>query len=180
MITNLQLQHDVLDELQYEPSVDAAQIGVTAEDGIVTLAGTVKSYAEKWSAARAAERVNGVSAIVDQLQIELPELHFRDDEDIARAAVNALKWDVTVPDERIKVKVEQGYVTLEGTVDRKYQEAAALRAIRNLAGIRGITDLITIQPQVSPSPVKATIERALHRASSRTPAGSEWMSRTAR
>lgn len=164
MKTNIQLQRDVLDELQYEPSVDPAEIGVTAKDGIVTLTGHVKSYAEKWSAARAAERVSGVKAIVDEMQVRLPDIHLRTDEDIARAVLNALEWDVMVPDERIKVKVENGYITLDGTVDYKYQETAAVGAIRNLAGVKGVNDLVNVKPQVTPSGVKAKIESALRRA----------------
>jgi osmotically-inducible protein OsmY len=165
MKTNTQVQLDVWDELQYEPSVDAAEIGVTAKDGIVTLTGTVKSFAEKWSAARAAERISGVKAVVDEMQVKLPgTLHLREDEDIARAVLNSLKWDVMVPDERIKVKVEHGYITLEGTVDYKYHETAAVGAIRNLAGVKGITSLIKVKPAVTPSGVKAKIEEALRRA----------------
>jgi osmotically-inducible protein OsmY len=163
MKTNTQLQFDVLDELQYEPSVDAAEIGVTAKDGIVTLAGNVKSYVEKWSATRATERVSGVKAVVDELQVRLPDVHLRTDEDLARAVLNALKWDVTVPDDRIKVKVEHGYITLEGNVDYKYQETSAIKAVRNLAGVKGITNLITVKPQATPSEVKRKIEGAFRR-----------------
>ncbi|MGB9120707.1 MAG: BON domain-containing protein [Candidatus Angelobacter sp.] len=163
MKTNTQLQFDVLDELQYEPSVDAAEIGVTAKDGIVTLAGNVKSYVEKWSATRATERVNGVKAVVDELQVRLPDVHLRTDEDLARAVLNALKWDVTVPDDRIKVKIEHGYITLEGNVDYKYQETSAIKAVRNLAGVKGITNLITVKPQATPSEVKRKIEGAFRR-----------------
>jgi osmotically-inducible protein OsmY len=163
MKTNTQLQFDVLDELQYEPSVDAAEIGVTAKDGIVTLTGNVKSYVEKWSATRATERVSGVKAVVDELQVRLPDVHLRTDEDLARAVLNALKWDVTVPDDRIKVKVEHGYITLEGTVDYKHQETSAIKAVRNLAGVKGITNLITVKPQATPSEVKRKIEGAFRR-----------------
>jgi osmotically-inducible protein OsmY len=163
MKTNTQLQFDVLDELQYEPSVDAAEIGVTTKDGIVTLTGNVKSYVEKWSAARATERVSGVKAVVDELQVRLPDAHLRTDEDIARTILNALKWDVTVPDDRIKVRVEHGYITLEGTVDYKYQETSTINAVRNLAGVKGITNLITVKPQATPSEVKRKIEDAFRR-----------------
>jgi len=163
MKTNMQLQFDVLDELQYEPSVDAAGIGVTVKDGIVTLSGNVKSYPEKWSATRAAERVNGVKAVVDELQVRLPDVHLRTDEDLARTVLNALKWDVTVPDDRIKVKIEHGYITLEGTVDYKYQEMSTINAVRNLAGVKGITNLITVKPQATPSEVKKKIEAAFRR-----------------
>ncbi len=164
MKTNLQLQHDVSDELQYEPAVDAAEIGVTVNDSIVTLAGTVKSYAEKWHAVRAAERVSGVRAVVDNMKVELPFAFQRTDEDVARAVLNALKWDVLVPDERIQVKVSQGSVTLEGTVDEKYEQAAAEVAVRNLAGVKSVENLIKIQPRATPLEVKAKIENAFRRA----------------
>ena len=164
MKTNLQLQRDVLEELEYDPSVDAAEIGVIAKDGIVTLTGKVKTYAEKSSAARAAERVSGVKGVADEVEVQLPDIFHRTDEDIARAAVNALEWDVMVPAERIKVMVERGYVTLEGTVDYKYQEIASVAAIRNLAGVKGITDLIKVKAVATPSGVKGRIEHALRRA----------------
>lgn len=164
MKTNTELQRDVQDELQYEPSVDSAEIGVIAKDGIVTLSGRVKSYAEKWSAARATERVSGVKAIVDQMEVALPQSHNRTDEDVAQAVLNALAWDVWVPNERIKVKVEQGYVVLEGTVDYKYQQTAAINAVRNLAGVKGVSNLIAVKSPVSPSEVKQKIEKALRRA----------------
>lgn len=164
MKTNIQLQRDVLEELQYDPSVDAAEIGVIVKDGVVTLSGTVKSYAEKWSASRAAERVSGVKGVADEIEVRLPDMHLRTDEDIARAAVNALEWDVMVPTERVKVKVEHGYVTLEGTVDYKYQEIAAIDAIRNLAGVKGITNLIKLKALVTASGVKTKIEDAFQRA----------------
>lgn len=163
MKTNIQLQQDVLDELQYEPAVDAAEIGVMAKDNIVTLAGQIKSYAEKWSAVRAAERVVGVRAVVDELKVALPTSFQHTDEDIARAALNALKWDVVVPDERIKVKVSQGWITLEGTVDYKHQQAAAESAIRNLAGVKGVDNLIKVKPVATPLEVKSKIENAFRR-----------------
>lgn len=164
MKTNIQLQRDVLEELQYDPTVDAAEIGVIAKDGIVTLKGTVRNYAEKWSASRAAERVSGVKGVADEIEVRLPDVLLRTDEDIARAVVNALEWDVMVPAERVKVKVEKGYVTLEGTVDYKYQEIASVDAIRNLAGVKGITNLIKVKAVATPSGVKTKIESAFRRA----------------
>jgi osmotically-inducible protein OsmY len=164
MKTNIQLQRDVQDELLFEPSVDSAEIGVTAKDGIIALSGTVKSYAEKWAATRAAERVSGVKAIVDEMKVALSDIHIRTDEDIAQAVLNVLAWDVMVLNERIKVKIEQGYVVLEGTVDYKYQQSAAVNAVRNLAGVRGVSNLITVKSPVSPFEVKQKIENALRRA----------------
>ena len=165
MKSNTQLQQDVLQELEYEPSVDAAHIGVTAKDGIVGLTGNVKSYAEKYAAVHAAERVAGVKAVTDEMKVDLPALHVRNDEDIARAVLNALQWDVWVPNDRIKVKVDSGWITLEGEVDYKYQQTAAENAVRNLTGVKGVSNLITIKlPAVVPSEVKAKIDSALRRA----------------
>lgn len=163
--SNTQLQQDVLAELKYEPSVDASKIGVTAKDGIVGLSGNVKSYAEKYAAVHAAERVAGVKAVTDELNIDLPFLHVRDDEDIARAVLNALNWDVWVPEDRIKVKVDGGWVTLEGEVDYRYQQAAAENAVRNLVGVKGVSNLISIKtPAVMATEVKEKIDNALRRA----------------
>ena len=149
MKTNTQLQVDVMEELQYEPMVDAAGIGITAKDGVVTLSGKVKSLAEKWAATHAAERIGGVKAVVDQIRVELPEMHQRNDEVIARAVVNVLNWDVMVPDEKIKVNVHDGWITLEGTVSHKHERKAAEHAIRNITGVKGLSNLIDVEPQVA-------------------------------
>ena len=165
MKTDKQLQCDVLDELQYEPSVDATKIGVIVHNGIVSLSGTVASYAETYRAIHAAERVAGVKAVTNGIKVELPSMHQRDDADIAQVVVNALKWHVWVPQDTIKVKVEQGWVTLEGTVDAKFQRESADDAVRYLTGVKGLTNLITVnQPAINSSEVKTKIENALRRA----------------
>lgn len=165
MKTDKQLQCDVLDELQYEPSVDASKIGVIVHNGIVSLSGTVASYAETYRAIHAAERVAGVKAVTNGIKVELPSMHQRDDADIAQVVVNALKWHVWVPHDTIKVKVEQGWVTLEGTVDAKFQCESADDAVRYLTGVKGLTNLITVnQPAINSSEVKTKIEDALRRA----------------
>ena len=162
---NTQLQMDVLQELKFEPSIDAAGIGVTAKDGIVSLTGSVKSYAEEYYAVRAAERVAGVKAVTDELKVDLPSLHVRDDQDIAGAVLHAFQWNVLVPKDRIKVKVADAWVTLDGEVDFNYQKAAAENAVCDLTGVRGVTNLIAIKkPAVMPSEVKANIECALRRS----------------
>ncbi|HXY52260.1 MAG TPA: BON domain-containing protein [Terriglobales bacterium] len=159
-----QLQQNVLQELKYEPSISASQIGVTAKDGIVGLTGNVQSYAAKYTAVHAAERVAGVKAVAEELKVDLPAYHVRIDEDIARAAINALQWDVWVPADRIKVRVEDRWITLEGEVEYKYQQDAA-DAVCNLTGVTGVTNMITLKkPEVSPSEVKTSIEQALRRA----------------
>jgi len=163
--TNVELQDDVLAELRFEPSVDASGIGVTVKDGIVTVTGAVKNYAEKYAAVHAAERVFGVKAVADEIKVELPSTHIRDDEDIARAAAHALKWDVWVPQNQIKVIVKNGWVTLEGEVDHKFQQTAAEYEVRNLTGVTGVTNLIAIRtPSVRPGDVKKKIDTALERA----------------
>ena len=162
---NTQLQMDVQQELKFEPSIDAAHIGVTAKDGIVSLTGYVNSYAAEYTAVHAAERVAGVKAVTDELKVDLPSFHVRNDEDIAAAVLHALQWDVLVPNECIKVKVADGWVTLDGEVLFNYQKTAAENAVRNLTGVKGVTDLIAIKkPAVMPSEVKANIEYALRRA----------------
>lgn len=165
MTSNTQLQQQVLDELHFEPSVDASDIGVTAHDGIVSLTGKVKSYAENYAAVHAAQRVYGVRAVTNEMEVDLPAFHQRDDEDIAGAALNALQWDVLVPKDAVKVKVESGWITLDGSVDYRYQQDEAEYAVQNLTGVKGVTNLITIKkPQVKASDVKTTIESALQRA----------------
>jgi len=165
MKTDKQLQCDVIDELQYEPSVNATKIGVIVQNGIVSLSGTVASYAETYRAIHAAERVAGVKAVTNGIKVELPSMHQRDDADIAQAVVNALKWHVWVPHDAIKVKVEQGWVTLEGTVDAKFRLVSADDAVRYLTGVKGLTNLIKVnQPAINSSEVKTKIENALRRA----------------
>jgi osmotically-inducible protein OsmY len=165
MKTNTELQCDVTNELLFEPSVDASNIDVTVKDGVVTLTGKVCSYAEKYAAEEAAERVTGVTAVIDEMKVELPSAHKRDDNDIAQAARNALAWDVWVPQDAIKVKVQHGWVTLEGTVDYKYQQTAAEDDVQDLTGVVGVTNLITVkQPVVAPAELKVTIKNAMSRA----------------
>ncbi len=165
MKTDKQLQRDVLDELQYEPSVDASKIGVIAHNGIVSLTGTVASYAEQNAATHAAERIAGVKAVANEIKVELPSMHQRDDADIAQAVLNALKWHVWVPQDTVIVSVERGWVTLDGTVNSKFQRTSADDAVRYLTGVKGVINLISVkQPAVNSSEVKLKIENALRRA----------------
>ena len=164
MKTDSELQRDVLDELKWEPSVDAAHIGVAVQDGIVTLSGHVPSYAEKFAAEDAAKRVYGVKAVANELEVKLPGSSQRTDEDIAAACVNALKSSVEVPADKIKVTVSKGWVKLEGEVEWQYQKNAAESAVRYLTGVKGVTNLITIKPRVAPIELKANIEDAFKRS----------------
>lgn len=151
MKTDLQLQRDVLDELKFEPSIREAEIGIAAKGGVVTLTGFVDSYAQKFSAERTAERVGGVKAVADEIKVRLPGAHQRSDTDIAHATVNALRWDVQVPDDRIKATIEDGWIALEGDVEWQYQKWAAEGAVRNLTGVKGVTNLIAVKPKKASS-----------------------------
>ena len=164
MKTDTDLQQDVIDELVWEPSIDAAAIGVAAEDGVVTLTGHVPSYAEKWTAEYAAKRVAGVRAVANEIAVRLPGASKRSDSDIARAALHALAWDVWVPEERVSVTVSDGWVKLDGTVDTKHQKLAAERAVRTLTGVKSVTNLIQVTPTVQPADVTTKITGAFQRS----------------
>src|SRR5450755_1909737 len=163
MKTDAQLQQDVIAELNWEPSVNAAQIGVEVKDGIVTLAGHVSSYAEKYAAERAAQRVCGVKALAVEMNVNLPGSSKRNDADIARSAENVLEWMTYLPKDCVKVMVEHGWITLSGELDWEYQRQAVEGGVRHLMGVRGVSDTISIRAAVSSSAVKSDIEAALKR-----------------
>jgi len=162
MKSDLQLKQDVENELRWDPSIHAEQIGVSAKDGVVELDGHVDSFYEKWNAERAALRVGSVRAIADDLKVELPGLATRTDEDLARTIRNHLDWNFSVPD-TVKVKVADGSVVLEGTVDWQYQKEAAEHTVLPLIGVKGLFNEIKVKPRVSAENVKAKIEEALKR-----------------
>jgi osmotically-inducible protein OsmY len=163
-MTDKEIQQAVLRELDYEPQVRSTEIGVAVKDGIITLSGNVESYTNRYHAERAAKRVAGVKAIANDLEVHLPSSSERTDEDIARAAVRALKGRNGVPRDRLKVTVSDGRITLEGDVDWQYQREAAAVAVRHLFGVRGVSNLITIKPHVSSTEIRTKIEAALRRA----------------
>lgn len=163
MKTDIQLQQDVLAELKWEPSVNAAHIGVEVRDGIVTLAGHVGSYAEKWGAEHAAQRVFGVKALAVEMDVNLFNLGKRSDADIARAAQNVLEWSSVVPTGAVTAMVENGWITLSGKVDWNFQREAATTAVHSLMGVTGVSNEIAIAPRVSLNIVKSDIEAALKR-----------------
>lgn len=163
MKADLALQQDVLDELKWEPSVNAAHIGVTVKDGIVTLSGHVPSFVEKYAAERAAKRVYGVKAVADELDVKLPSSNRRSDEDIAASCVAALKYNPSVPDENIRVVVRNNWVTLEGEVEWQYQKDAAANSVRDQSGVTGVSNAIFVKPKVSPRDVRNQIEAAFKR-----------------
>jgi osmotically-inducible protein OsmY len=164
MKTDTQLQHDVLSELEWEPSIDASQIGVAAKDGVVTLTGTAVSYAAKMTAERVAKRVYGVKAVANDIAVRLPGTSQRNDADIAAAVVSALKWDASLPEGRIKVTVRDGWVTLDGTIDWGFQRDSAERLVRHLTGVKGVSNDITFTARVRPGDVKEKIEAAFKRS----------------
>ncbi len=165
MKTDMQLQRDVIEEMAWQPNISDAEIAVGAKNGVVTLSGFVNTYAQKFAAVRSAEKVRGVHAVADDLKVRLPNALMRSDTDIAHAAVSALKWDVEVPDSRIKVLVDDGWVSLDGAVDWQFQRLAAERAVRHLSGVKGVIDRVTVQqPKVSAYEVNQRIQDALKRS----------------
>jgi osmotically-inducible protein OsmY len=160
---DVQLQSAVMDELRWEPSINAADIGVAAKEGVVTLTGFVRSYPEKQSAERAAKRVAGVKAVAEEIEIRLAGMHERTDSDIAKSAVAALAWNIMVPRDSVKVIVEHGWVTLEGVAGWQYQRKAAEDSVRNLPGVKGVSNLVQIKAIVDTAHLKANIEQALIR-----------------
>jgi osmotically-inducible protein OsmY len=163
MKTDTQIQQDVLAELDWNPAINAAGIGVEVKDGIVTLSGTVTSFAEKWDAERAARQVGGVQALTIAIDVRLPGESKRDDVDIARTVQNALLWSIAVPSKTIQVLVEAGHVTLSGEVTWEFQREAAVQAVRYLMGVTGVSDQILIKPHVTSAAVKDQIEASLKR-----------------
>ena len=163
MNSDSQLQSSVLEELKWRPSVNAAHIGVTAKHGVVTLTGQVAHYTEKSEAEEAAKGVYGVKGIANDIEIEITGSFKRSDQDIAEAALNALKWDFQVPNDKIKVVVKNGWVTLEGAVDWEYQKSAAGRCVRNLMGVVAVSNMVTLKPAAKWIDVKAKIEDAFKR-----------------
>ena len=163
-MTDRELQEHVQKALDWEPSIDAADIGVSVDNGVVTLRGDVKTYSEKAAAERVALGVYGVKAVADDVNVRLGGGQQRTDTEVAQAVVSALKWNPVVPHEKISVSVSNGWVTLTGHVTWDYQRAATANAVRYIMGVRGVTNTIVVQPHVSAIDVKAKIEAALKRS----------------
>ena len=158
-----QIQRDVMNELKWDPSVVDTQINVTSKDGVVTLRGSVPHYFDKSTAEEATQRVGGVRAIADEIEVDMLGAFERSDGDIAEAALNALKWDYSVPKD-LKVIVEKGWITLKGETDWDFERNAAKNAVKNLMGVRGVKNNISLKSKVLPSDVKTHIEAALKRS----------------
>jgi osmotically-inducible protein OsmY len=162
--TDVELQRDVIDELRWDPRVGTAEIGVAVRDGVVTLTGNVDSNARRYAAIHTAERVAGVKALADDLVVHLPTSLRRSDTEIAHAAANALKWNIEVPEDRVKVRVDDGWVILEGEVDWQFERMAAEDSVRWLSGVRGVTNSVTIKSRVFAPDVQRRIQDALKRS----------------
>lgn len=162
-MNDLKIRQDVLDELEFDPRIDAANIGVSVDDGIVTLSGHVKNYADKLAAETAAQRVKGVRAIAEEIEVRLPAQKKRADDEIAARALDIIAWDTALPEGAIEVKVQKGWVTLSGEVRWHFQRMAAQNAVQKLSGVSGVINLLTIRPQPTAADVKGKIEQALRR-----------------
>jgi osmotically-inducible protein OsmY len=158
-----QIQRDVMEELRWDPSVARAEIGVAVKDGVATLSGQVGSYAVKFAATKAAERVAGIKAVAEEIVVQLPGTFVRTDTDIAHAVVEALMWHSEVPD-TVKSRVNDGWVYLDGEVPWQYQKASAERVVRYLRGVKGVSNLIMVKPSISVPDVTRRIESALKRS----------------
>lgn len=165
MKTDSELQRDVLDELKWDPKVDHSQIGVTATKGVVTLSGFVPTYAEKVAAEKAARRVEGVKAIAEEIEVRFASDPKTSDTEIAQRILDTFAWDVTIPHDKLSVKVERGWVTLTGRVDWHYQKDAAQKAAGKITGVKGISNLVEVQAQPSALDVKDRIMAAFKRSS---------------
>lgn len=164
MKNDTELKHDVENELQWEPSVNEAHIGVTAKDGIVTLTGHVPSFMEKYTAEKTTKRVYGVKAVANEMEVKLRGDQSRTDELIAQDCLNSLKFNYSVPEDKIKIVVADGWVTIDGEVEWQYQRAAAMNSVRDLRGVRGVTNGIRIKSRISPVDIKKKIEAAFLRS----------------
>lgn len=164
MRTDNEIERDVKDELKWDPDLDATNIAVSVKQGVVTLAGFVKSWSDKYEAEVAAKRVSGVKGIANDLEVRLPGVDERPDPDIARDAVSAIKNQLPLSSEDIRVVVKNGWITLEGNVEWYYQKSTAESAVRRLKGVRGVINSIVIKPRVQPSEIKRKIEEAFKRS----------------
>jgi osmotically-inducible protein OsmY len=163
MNSDNEIQSDVIEELQVDPSIDHTQIGVAVKNGIVSLTGFVPNYSQKWETEKAAKRVYGVKGIADDLYVHPPTSLERTDAEIAQAALNAMNWHTAIPDDKISVTADHGFLTLEGAVDWQYQKDAAESVVRHLNGVKGVLNSITLTPLIKPADVQSKIQSAFER-----------------
>jgi osmotically-inducible protein OsmY len=163
MKSNSEIERDVRDELKWDPDLDAENIAVSVRDGVVTLAGFVKSYSDRLEAEAAAKRVAGVLAVANDIEVRLPAIDQRPDPDIAKAAVATLKSELPISYDKIKIIVKDGWITLEGAAEWQYQKTTAENAVRKVKGVKGVTNVITVKPKVQPSELQRKILEAFKR-----------------
>lgn len=162
-MTDLELRRNIMAALEFEPSIDASHIGVAVENGVVTLSGHVRNYAEKLAAERVVQAVKGVRGVAQEIEVRYSGEKQTSDDEIAKRALSIIAWDATVPDDKVKVVVSSGFVTLSGEVEWNYQKTAAETAVRKLSGVRGVSNMITVRPSASTFDIKRRVEDALKR-----------------
>lgn len=162
-MTDTSLRQDIIDELEFEPSVNAAHIGVAVSEGVVTLSGHVASYAEKVAAEKAVQRVKGVRAIAEEIEVRYPGDKQTQDDEIAARALAILRWNSVVPADQVQIRVQDGWVTLTGQVDWQFERLAAEAQIRRLSGVAGVMNSITLKPHGRQGDIRKKIEEALKR-----------------
>jgi osmotically-inducible protein OsmY len=163
VLPDKEIERALIEELEWDPDLDATDIAVSVNSGVVTLAGFVKSYTDKYEAEAATKRVNGVVGLANDIEVRIPSIDERPDPDIARDAVASIKSQLPISWERIKVVVRSGWVTLEGQVEWRYQRMTAESAVRRIKGVKGITNSIALKPQVEPKEIRRKIKEAFHR-----------------
>lgn len=164
MKSDSEIERDVREELQWDPDLNAEDIAVNVKDGVVTLAGFARSYTDRLEAEAAAKRVAGVHAIANDIEVRLPAIDQRPDPDIARDAVAALKSQLPISHDKIKVIVKDGWITLEGVAEWQYQKTTAENAVRKIKGVKGVTDVIRLQPALQPTDIQRKIQEAFKRS----------------
>ena len=164
MRSDSEIEQDVKDELRWDPEIDATNIAVSVKKGVVTLTGFVKSYSDKYEAEAAAKRVAGVVGLANDIEVRLPGVDQRPDPEIAREAADAIRSQLPISSEHIKVIVKSGWVTLEGTVEWQYQRQTAETAVGRIRGVKGVTNSIQVKPHIEPSEIKREIQEAFRRS----------------
>ena len=162
-MNDTKLRQDIMDELDFTPGIDANDVGVAVENGIVTITGHVANYPQKSTVERVVSRIKGVKGIAEELKVRFAGTNGNADDEIARRAVESMKWNVVVPDENVQVKVQRGWVTLTGTVDWNFEKNSAEHAVRGLHGVLGVSNMIQIRARATPDNVKKRIEDSLKR-----------------
>lgn len=164
MKTDLEIRDDVLDELAWQPNINETEIGVVVDKGVVTLTGTVDSYSKKLAAEKAVKSVKGVRAVAEDIEVKYGSEYKKSDKEIAKAAADALKWNYSVPEDKLSIKVDDGWVYLSGEVQWTYQKDAAKNAVENLLGVRGVSNSISLKQSVEPYQIKERIKKAFERS----------------